>query len=88
MSAVTTAATGDASVDDCQGAKLLLAAGSAPDVNDSEWFADTPMELSIDLGRTTMIELLLQHGADPDRRASNSETPRERAARLNKVFPG
>ena len=75
-------------VDDYQVAKLLLAAGSDPDVSDSEWFADTPMELAIDLGRTTLIELLLQHGADPDRRASNGETPRERSARLNQVFPG
>lgn len=52
--------------DDETCARLVLAAGYPADAND-DWRGDTPLLRAIEGGRAGMVELLLRHGADPNR---------------------
>jgi hypothetical protein len=52
--------------DDEECARLILAAGYPADAND-DWRGDTPLLQAIEAGRAGMVEVLLRHGADPNR---------------------
>jgi ankyrin repeat protein len=60
-------------------AKLLLSRGANVNANDDQRAGETPLGLAVQRNYPEMVQLLLEHGADPDTWGWMGLTPRIRA---------